>query len=212
MDINQLRREYFGEKLEVKDLNSNPIQQFKAWLKQAVDAKIEDPTAMTLSTVNELGCPSQRIVLLKEVSENGFDFFTNLKSRKAQDILNNPMVSLHFPWNGMNRQVHIIGKAQRTSLEVDAEYFLSRPKESQISAWASPQSYEVESREVLLSSYQDIKEKYGDGPIPCPSFWGGFRILPSIIEFWVGREYRLHDRFFYQKNENNVWNLVMLAP
>jgi pyridoxamine 5'-phosphate oxidase len=211
MKIDDIRREYLKEGLSEKMLAQNPIAQFEAWLKLAVDAQLDDPTAMVVATVDNEGQPSQRIVLLKDVNENGFVFFTNTESRKAQEIANNNKVSLHFPWHSLERQVIVYGTAKPLSNLAVTKYFLSRPKESQLAAWASSQSRPVSSRQVLMEKFQQIKTKFSEGEVPLPSFWGGYCIEPHRIEFWQGGANRLHDRFMYTL-ENGEWTKQRLNP
>tara|TARA_Y100001956_G_scaffold59906_1_gene59469 strand:- start:1872 stop:2507 length:636 start_codon:yes stop_codon:yes gene_type:complete len=211
MELEDIRREYTKGGLRRKDLLADPIQQFDLWLKQAIEAKLTDPTAMTVATVDASGQPFQRIVLLKHVDEQGFVFYTNLGSRKAEQIGENSKVSLHFPWHPMERQVHITGVAEKLSVVENMKYFTSRPKESQLAAIASKQSSRISARGVLEGKFLELKQKFEQGDIPVPSFWGGFRIKPTSIEFWQGGEHRLHDRFLFSK-ENEAWNIDRLAP
>jgi pyridoxamine 5'-phosphate oxidase len=212
MKLEDVRREYLRGGLKREDLAEDPISQFEVWLKQAIDADIQDPTAMTVATVNANGQPSQRIVLLKQVDQKGFVFFTNYESRKAKEIEANPLVSLHFPWHMLERQVKICGRAERVSTAESLKYFLSRPEESQLAAWASEQSRPVSSRQVLMQQFNAIKNKFSKGEIPLPDFWGGYRIVPSSIEFWQGGANRLHDRFEYQQQSDGTWAIERLAP
>ena len=211
MELSDIRREYIKGGLRRKDLKENPIEQFDLWLKQAVDAKLTDPTAMTVATVDESGQPFQRIVLLKDVDNSGFVFYTNLASRKAQQIEHNAKVSLHFPWHPMERQVHITGTAEKLSALENMKYFSSRPKESQIAAWASKQSSRISARGLLEGKFLELKKKFANGEIPIPEFWGGFRIRPESIEFWQGGEHRLHDRFLFSR-DGSEWDVERLAP
>ncbi len=211
MELSDIRREYIKGGLRRKDLKENPIEQFDLWLKQAVDAKLTDPTAMTVATVDESGQPFQRIVLLKDVDNSGFVFYTNLASRKAQQIEHNAKVSLHFPWHPMERQVHITGTAEKLSALENMKYFSSRPKESQIAAWASKQSSRISARGLLEGKFLELKKKFANGEIPIPEFWGGFRIRPESIEFWQGGEHRLHDRFLFSRDGSD-WDVERLAP
>lgn len=211
MKIDDIRREYLKDGLSEEKLLDNPIEQFESWLQVAVDAKLDDPTAMVVATVDESGQPSQRIVLLKDVNPNGFVFFTNTESRKAQEIAGNNKVSLHFPWHSLERQVIVYGTAKPLSNLAVTKYFLSRPKESQLAAWASAQSRPVSSRKVLMEKFQQIKNKFSEGEVPLPSFWGGYCIEPHQIEFWQGGANRLHDRFMY-KLEDGVWTKQRLNP
>ncbi len=211
MDLSQIRREYTKGGLRRKDLNSDPVAQFSVWLEEAVAAKLTDPTAMTVATVDESGQPFQRIVLLKNTGQDGFIFYTNLGSRKAKHIQHNSKVSLHFPWHPLDRQVHITGIATKLTAMENIKYFSSRPKESQIAAWASRQSSRISARGLLEGKYLELKQKFAKGEVPIPSFWGGFRVSLETIEFWQGGEHRLHDRFIYTKGENG-WNIDRLAP
>ncbi|WP_375748913.1 pyridoxamine 5'-phosphate oxidase [Vibrio sp. HN007] len=212
MELADIRREYTRGGLRRKDLNDNPIEQFNAWLKQAVDANLPDPTAMTVATVNALGQPSQRIVLLKNVDREGFVFYTNLGSRKASDLGENSNISLHFPWHSIERQVHINGVAEKLTAAENIKYFSSRPKESQLAAWASKQSSRISTRGMLEGKFLELKQKFAKGEIPVPTFWGGFRVRPQNIEFWQGGEHRLHDRFVYTKESDEKWSIDRLAP
>lgn len=211
MDISHFRREYLRDGLQRTDLDPDPISQFSRWFETARKTKIADPTAMILATVDREGRPSQRTVLLKYYSENGFVFFTNYQSKKAQDIKNNANVSLLFVWLELERQIMISGTAKRISTAASTKYFMSRPKESQIAAWVSSQSHPLSSRKILMQKFQEMKYKFGEGKVPLPSFWGGYEVYPSEIEFWQGRENRLHDRFLYVK-KGDTWNVERLAP
>jgi pyridoxamine 5'-phosphate oxidase len=212
MKIADIRREYIKGGLRRKDLKADPIEQFNLWLEQAVAANLEDPTAMTIATVDENGQPFQRIVLLKNVDKNGFVFYTNLGSRKAQHIENHNKVSIHFPWHTLERQVHITGVAEKLSAVENMKYFTSRPKESQLAAWASKQSSRLSTRGVLEGKYLELKQKFAKGEIPIPTFWGGYRIRPESIEFWQGGEHRLHDRFLFTDDGEGHWDVERLAP
>ena len=185
MDIDQMRREYLHGGLTRENLKENPFEQFDLWLSQAVNSKAVDPTAMTVATVSPDGQPSQRIVLLKGCDERGFVFYTNYGSRKAQDLAANNRISLHFAWLELDRQVKISGIAEKVSTSETLKYFLSRPKESQLAAWASEQSHPISSRGLLEQQFARMKEKFHKGDVPLPSFWGGFRVKPHRIEFWL---------------------------
>lgn len=212
MELENLRREYLFGGLTRESLLADPIKQFELWLQQAIDLQIHDPTAMVVATVDEDGQPSQRIVLLKHLDEKGFVFYTNFGSRKAKDISANAKVSLHFPWNDIDRQVKIQGQAHKISAKDSLTYFLSRPRESQLAAWASEQSRPLSSKQVLLTQVENMKEKFAKGNVPLPDFWGGIRIEPSLIEFWQGGANRLHDRFEYSLQEEASWRIQRLAP
>ena len=207
-----IRREYSRGGLDRQDLHDDPIIQFDAWLKDIIDTGLPDPTAMTVATVDASGQPSQRIVLLKDVSPKGFVFYTNLGSRKAEELKQNPRISLHFPWHIIERQVKVCGVVEPlSSLEV-SKYFLSRPRESQLAAWASQQSRPVSTRQLLMSKFAEVKDKFAKGQVPLPSFWGGYRVIPHEIEFWQGGEHRLHDRFVYRRQPDNTWQIERLMP
>ena len=212
MDLENLRREYLQGGLSREDLLADPIKQFEAWLQQAIDLQIYDPTAMVIATVDGSGQPSQRMVLLKHLDAKGLVFFTNYGSRKARDIELNSKVSLHFPWNDIERQVKIEGEATKISTAESLKYFLSRPRESQLAAWASPQSQPLSSKEILLTQVAHMREKYAKGEIPLPDFWGGIRVVPSLFEFWQGGEHRLNDRFEYRLEAQDNWAIQRLAP
>ena len=212
MDIDSIRRDYLQGGLHREDLNPDPIAQFDHWLKQAVDAGLQDPTAMTVATVDKEGQPSQRIVLLKDVSPEGFVFYTNYGSRKAQELSVNNKISLHFPWHMLERQVKICGTAHKVSASQAAKYFLSRPEESQLAAWASRQSQPISTRNMLMQQFTNMKEKFANGQIPLPDFWGGYCVVPHQIEFWQGGGNRLHDRFMYSKQPSGEWQIQRLAP
>lgn len=211
MDLSDIRREYTRGGLRRKDLLPDPIDQFNVWLQQAIDAGMADPTAMTVATVDKNGQPFQRIVLLKNIDHNGFVFYTNLASRKAQHLEHNQRISLHFPWHPLERQVHITGIAEKLSAFENIKYFTSRPKESQLAAIASKQSSRISARGVLEGKYLELKQKFAQGEIPVPKFWGGYRIRPQSIEFWQGGEHRLHDRFLFSQSEHQ-WQIERLAP
>ncbi|MDG1812817.1 MAG: pyridoxamine 5'-phosphate oxidase [Porticoccaceae bacterium] len=211
MSLQDNRREYDYGKLSRESLLDNPFEQFKLWMAQAIEADIQDPTAMSVATVNAEGKPWQRMVLLKDFDERGFVFYTNLGSRKAAEIKGNAQVSLHFPWLQLDRQVIVGGCAERLSTVDVLKYFLSRPKASQLAAWASKQSSRVNSRQALETQFEQVKEKFSKGEIPLPDFWGGYLVVPQEIEFWQGGENRLHDRFCF-KRENDQWDIARLSP
>ncbi|HIG39355.1 MAG: pyridoxamine 5'-phosphate oxidase [bacterium] len=212
MELDSIRREYRSGQLSRADLLDSPFDQFEKWLQFAVDTEIQDPTAMCLATVDEDGRPSQRTVLLKQLDATGLTFFTNLESRKALDIKGNAAVSLHFTWLQLNRQVAVEGLAEKLPLTSVLKYFISRPRESQFAAWASPQSRPVDSRSILDSEFSRMRQKFSQGDVPLPSFWGGYRIIPQQWEFWQGSVNRLHDRFQYRKSAEGQWAIARLAP
>ncbi|MGY5796675.1 pyridoxamine 5'-phosphate oxidase [Rheinheimera faecalis] len=212
MKIADIRRSYTMDRLDLDKLNADPFLQFEGWLKDAVAAELPDPTAMCVATVDSSGQPSQRLVLLKDVSSKGFVFYTNLGSRKASELEHNPKVCLHFPWHPLERQVIVYGTAERVPASQVMSYFLSRPKESQLAAWASEQSRPVSTRQVLMQKFAEIKHKFEQGEVPVPSFWGGFLVKPHQIEFWQGGEHRLHDRFMYKQQADSSWAIERLCP
>jgi pyridoxamine 5'-phosphate oxidase len=213
VDFSAFRRDYLRGGLSRTDLEKDPMVQFTKWFEQAQQTDISDSTAMTLATVNSKGQPSQRTVLLKYYDEKGFVFFTNFSSRKAGEMKDNQQVSIIFVWLDLERQIIINGSAEKISAAESAKYFLSRPKESQMAAWVSSQSHPVSSRQMLLQKFQEMKTKIGEGKVPLPSFWGGYRVNPIEIEFWQGRKNRLHDRFLYTRDcESDVWSHERLAP
>ncbi len=209
--IAQLRREYSQQQLVESEVAENPIDQFTVWFQQALSAELLDANAMTLATANGDGKPSARIVLLKGVDEDGFRFYTNYESRKGKELQENPHAALCFYWAPLERQVRIEGKVEPLSPKESKEYFQQRPRESQLGAWASKQSTKIASREALEKRFEEIQEKYRDKEIPLPEFWGGFQLLPQRIEFWQGREGRMHDRICYEK-KSGEWQIFRLSP
>jgi pyridoxamine 5'-phosphate oxidase len=211
-DLQAIRRDYLSGSLSRESLAENPIEQFSTWMSQAIEMQLVDPTAMVLATSARDGQVSQRVVLLKGVDERGFVFFTNYESRKAREIGVNSKVSLHFPWHTIERQVMICGVAEKVSQEESRTYFQSRPRDSQLAAWASPQSRVLKSRDIMLRQFDSIGKKFADGDIPLPEFWGGYRVRPFQVEFWQGGANRLHDRFLYTLQAGNHWQIDRLAP
>jgi pyridoxamine 5'-phosphate oxidase len=211
MDLADFRKEYSDRGLSREELNADPVAQFSEWFSQATELKVHEPNAMTLATVDETGMPCQRTVLLKYFDGDGFVFFTNYSSRKARQIAHNPRVSLLFPWITLERQVIIQGVAEKISTAESLKYFTSRPRESQIGAWVSNQSEVITSRKFLMQKLAEIGEKFRHGEIPLPSFWGGYRVRPEMIEFWQGGPARLHDRFLYRRDEA-AWKIERLSP
>jgi|SRR5690554_1928563 len=212
LNLENLRREYLRDGLRRDQLASDPIEQFERWMAQMVAAEISDPNAMTIATVDASGQPSQRIVLLKGLDQRGFVFYTNLRSHKAQDLKQNSKISLHFPWHCLERQVKVCGVAQQMTAAESLKYFLSRPRESQLAAWASNQSRPISSRAMLMQQFEAMKNKFSKGEIPLPDFWGGFRVKPEQIEFWQGGAHRLHDRFQYTRQADDSWEIARLEP
>jgi pyridoxamine 5'-phosphate oxidase len=211
MDLESLRREYLHGGLSREDLAENPIEQFKIWMQQAIDLKVSDPTAMTIATVAVNGQPSQRIVLLKHFDNEGFVFYTNYSSRKADELNQNSKISLHFPWHSIDRQIKICGEVIKISKTESAKYFFSRPKSSQLAAIASEQSKELTSRTELINQFESLKRKFQSGKVPFPDFWGGYQVKAHEIEFWQGKANRLHDRFCFTRIDEN-WKVSRLAP
>ncbi len=211
MDLADFRKEYSARGLSSGEMNAEPVEQFSEWFAQATELNVHEPNAMTLATVDEGGMPYQRTVLLKYYDPNGFVFFTNYQSRKAKQMAQNPRVSLLFPWIVLERQVIVQGVVEKISTAESLRYFASRPRESQIGAWVSNQSEVITSRKFLLQKLAEIREKFSQGEIPLPSFWGGYRVVPQSIEFWQGGPARLHDRFLYQRT-GDAWEMERLSP
>lgn len=210
-NIAHLRQEYNKGGLRRAELPADPLMLFERWLNQACAARLSDPTAMVLATVDAQGQPWQRMVLLKHVDQRGMVFYTNLGSRKSQHLAANGRVSLLFPWHMLERQVMVLGQAEPLPMLEVLHYFHSRPRDSQIAAWASQQSARLSARTILHSKFFELKQKFQQGEIPLPSFWGGFRITIEKIEFWQGGEHRLHDRFIYQRTTQG-WQIDRLSP
>jgi pyridoxamine 5'-phosphate oxidase len=198
--------------LRRKDLHENPIKQFELWFNQAIQANITEPNAMNFATVGSDLMPSIRTVLLKMYDENGFVFFSNYKSKKAQQLEQNSNCAALFAWLDLERQVKIEGVCEKISTQESLKYFLSRPKGSQIGAYISQQSQVVSSRSLLEAKFNEIKNKFLKGEVPFPSFWGGYMIKPLVIEFWQGGKDRLHDRFEYRKQKDGSWEINRLEP
>ncbi len=209
--VADIRTNYTAGALDLPDLAAHPIRQFEHWFQEAVGAEILEPNAMGLATV-EAGRPSLRIVLLKGFDEQGFVFYTNYESRKGTELLDNPWAALTFFWAPLQRQVRIEGKVEKVSAAESDTYYQSRDKGSRLGAWASPQSQIIESREVLENRLREIQSRFGEQEtVPRPAYWGGYRVVPDYLEFWQGRESRLHDRFAYRL-EQGVWTVNRLAP
>ena len=210
-NIEQLRREYAREELLEEHVRKNPVDQFTTWFDQALLSEVVEPNAMSLATADKDGKPSVRIVLLKGFDKDGFRFFSNYKSRKGKELEENPNASLCFFWPELERQVRLEGKVVKIDRKESEEYFLKRPRLSQLGAWASNQSEEVASREELEERFKKLEEDFKDETIPVPEFWGGYLLKPSSIEFWQGRQGRLHDRLLYEK-ETGGWSIKRLSP
>ena len=212
MDIKGLRKEYANPVLTREMLDPDPYGQFERWFQETCNAGLSEPNAMTLATVGADGQPTLRTVLLKLFDRDGFVFYTNYGSRKAQQIAVNSRVALLFPWVKLARQVAITGVAEKVSLAESARYFASRPHESQLGAWISQQSSELTSRQLLMNELEKIKARFRKGEVPLPDFWGGYRVRPASIEFWQGQTSRLHDRFLYTRQADASWTIERLAP
>ncbi|MFJ7019808.1 pyridoxamine 5'-phosphate oxidase [Streptomyces sp. NPDC101117] len=215
LDPAAMRKHYRAEGLAERDLADGPVEQFARWFRQAAaQAHLFEPNAMIVSTADGDGRPSARTVLLKQFDDRGFVFYTNYESRKARDLAENPYVSLLFPWHPMARQVIVTGVARRTGRDETAAYFRTRPHGSQLGAWASGQSSVIASRAELDASYAELAARYPEGAeqVPVPPHWGGFRVAPSTVEFWQGRENRLHDRLRYVAEPDGGWRVERLSP
>lgn len=209
--IGKSRRSYALKTLERKTARENPLEQFEIWFAEAIDNNLHEPYASVLATATADGKPSARVVLLRSFDADGFVFFTNYDSRKGQDIAENPKASMLFYWAEVERQVRIEGSISKASTEISDSYFASRPRESQIGAWVSPQSRTIENREVLEQKFADLEAKWRGKEIERPENWGGYILSPELFEFWQGRESRLHDRLIYTKSDAG-WNIERVAP
>ena len=209
--VNTIRRDYTHKTFDETTAKPNPYEQFESWLAEAIESDIFEPNAMVLATASKSGKPSARIVLLRGFEEEGFTFYTNYDSRKALEMEENPQASLLFYWAEIERQVRIEGTISRVGKDVSDDYFASRPRESQIGAWISPQSKVIESRAFLEQKFAELAEQWKKNQITRPPNWGGYILRPDAFEFWQGRESRLHDRLFYKKTENG-WEIERLAP
>jgi len=211
-NIADIRINYMKHALTEDSVAAHPIDQFKIWLQEAIEAQVEEPTALVCSTVNAAGRPSARVVLLKGVDARGFSFYTNHSSRKGQELEQNPYAAFTFFWPALERQVRVEGKVVKVRPEESDAYFQSRPKGSRIGAWASPQSQPIASRQVLEAREQELAAQYAaTEAVPRPPHWGGYLLEPDYLEFWQGRPSRLHDRITYER-EGGVWRLQRLAP
>lgn len=210
MDLHDMRDEYSKQELSRRQCDSDPIKQFEKWLGDAIEAKVHEPTAMNLATLNAQGKPSSRVVLLKEVNSQGFVFFTNYQSQKGQALAINPFAALNFFWPELERQVRVEGAVEKLPDAQSDDYFAGRPYTSRIGAWASEQSAVLKSKNTLLAKAALIAAKYPFN-VPRPPHWGGYLVIPEMIEFWQGRPSRLHDRIRYRL-ENNLWIIERLSP
>jgi pyridoxamine 5'-phosphate oxidase len=194
------------------DVDPDPLVEFRSWYRLAEEAGVPQPDAMTLATATPDGVPSARMVLLKGVDDGGFVFFTNYESRKASELSENPRAALILYWSAIRRQVRITGRAERLSQPESEEYFRTRPRGSRLAAWASHQSEVIADRSVLEDEYRRLESEYADADVPLPPFWGGYRVTPEVVEFWMGRENRLHDRLLYTRQRDGSWAVERLAP
>lgn len=210
MNIADIRKDYALRRLDESDVDADPFKQFHAWLREALAAEVPEPTAMTLATADDEGSPSARIMLLKALDERGFVFYTNYESRKGRELATRPRAALTFFWKELERQVRIEGSVEKVSAAESDEYFASRPLGSRIGAWASTQSATIASRPWLEARVKAAEAQYGESP-PRPPHWGGFRVLADWLEFWQGRQSRLHDRIAYTR-ESTGWVVSRLSP
>ena len=211
LSVADLRREYARARLDEKDASHDPIVEFSRWFAQAQEAEVSEPNAMTLATATPTGAPSARLVLLKGFDERGFVFFTDYRSRKAEELEENPRAALVFYWEELERQVRITGVVERTTAEESEAYFRSRPLGSRLGAWVSHQSLVIPSRAQLEQRLKEVEARFPDGNVPLPPHWGGYRVRPEVIEFWQGRESRLHDRIRYTR-DGERWRIERLSP
>jgi pyridoxamine 5'-phosphate oxidase len=211
MDIAKIRTDYSQKTLDITDVQTDPVEQFKIWLQEALDSAINEPTAMVLSTAAN-NIPSSRVVLLKDIKEGGFVFFTNYSSHKGNEMAQNQHVALNFFWPELERQVRIVGKVKKTSEGLSEQYFNSRPANSRVGAWSSPQSSIIPNRAWLEDKEKELTIKFKDQEIPRPAHWGGYVVEPTLVEFWQGRPSRLHDRIQYSLDSNKGWLINRLAP
>lgn len=211
-DIARIRREYSKNALNKNTVEKNPIAQFNKWFEEALNSGIEDANAMTLATATKDGRPSARIVLIKELNSQGFVFYTNYQSRKGLEIDQNPFGCINFYWKELERQVRADGYIEKISREKSDEYFKTRPRGSQIGAWTSPQSNKIANREIMEERFRRLEEKYKDKEIPRPAQWGGYVLIPDMMEFWQGRPNRLHDRILYTIQKDGNWMIDRISP
>jgi pyridoxamine 5'-phosphate oxidase len=210
--IFDLRKDFKRGVLDEHEVERNPFDQFNTWFKEAIASEVPEVNAMALATASKTGRPSARTVLLKQYDDKGFVFFSNYESKKAKEINENPFAALLFFWEPLERQVRIVGRVEKTTVAESFQYFRSRPIDSQLGAWASQQSSEISARSLLEKAFGEMLEKFKNGQIPLPPFWGGYRVIPDEFEFWQGRTSRLHDRIQYRKQTGNDWKITRLSP
>ncbi|WP_017729873.1 pyridoxamine 5'-phosphate oxidase [Nafulsella turpanensis] len=210
--IADIRKDYTKRVLNRQETVENPIEQFRRWFKEAQEAEVPEINAMNLSTVGKNGRPSARIVLLKDITEKGFVFYTNYQSRKGKELEEHPFAALTFFWPELERQVRVEGKIKKVDQATAEAYFSSRPRGSQLGAWASPQSQEIDKRGLLEVREKEFEERFAENPIPKPEHWGGYELIPDYVEFWQGRSSRLHDRIAYDLVNGTQWQRKRLAP
>ncbi len=210
-NIADIRQDYTRQSLDVSDVQADPIAQFEQWFQEALQAEVLEANAMHLATADQAGRPSGRIVLLKGIEKGGFSFFSNYDSQKGQELSSNPYAQLTFFWAELERQVRIFGKIEKLPEEESTAYFHSRPRNSQLGAWTSPQSQVIPDRSVLEQGFEELSQAYEGKEIPKPEHWGGYRLTPESLEFWQGRPSRLHDRIRYMR-EADAWKIERLAP
>ena len=211
MNIADIRKDYALRRLDESDVDADPFKQFHAWLREAIEAQVPEPTAMTLATAGASGRPAARIMLLKALDDRGFVFYTNYASRKGAELEARPAAALTFFWKELERQVRIEGAIEKVSAAESDEYFASRPLGSRIGAWASTQSATIESRQWLEARVEAAEAQHGESP-PRPPHWGGYRVIPDWLEFWQGRQSRLHDRIAYTRGAGGGWQVTRLSP
>lgn len=211
MNIADIRKDYALRRLDESDVDADPFKQFHAWLREAIEAQVPEPTAMTLATAGASGRPAARIMLLKALDDRGFVFYTNYASRKGAELEARPAAALAFFWKELERQVRIEGAIEKVSAAESDEYFASRPLGSRIGAWASTQSATIESRQWLEARVKAAEAQHGGSP-PRPPHWGGYRVIPDWLEFWQGRQSRLHDRIAYTRGAGGGWQVTRLSP